>query len=432
MARWFDAVRQKTARRPYLPMTLSERGEPVSRTDILLSPQSKWHRLWIQGNPGMGKTALVLDLKGAFFTDPALPTLHRAFARYRVIPIIVPLREYGHVAFDPKTPEDWIVNVACACVSNDGVPFEDRSLFRAMLRSGGFMLVLDGANEVEHDKEIDLFAQMTPAMRLLVTSQLPGSSNFTNWQLPRRIDDEIKPLLCLFLGQGEGERTYARIAAMPLLEAIRSGYDVRLIADLVQTQGPDVRPPEDRLGLYELILAAIKLPDGRAFPDESLSKAAWTMWRDGERKLKPGKHLDQDLLDPLIQNEQKVLRISDGKEFEFRHDQMRAFLAARWAARHETQPISLFEKEAAIWRLSRKEQGEVWDFFAEMYAAERPDDASALWEWSTAHPDRVILQHALQRVLERAGRAPQMPRATAAAPREEREVAPVLKLSPVP
>jgi predicted flap endonuclease-1-like 5' DNA nuclease len=132
------------------------------------------------------------------------------------------------------------------------------------------------------------------------------------------------------------------------------------------------------------------------------------MWRDGERKLEAGKQLDKELLAQLIHEDQKVLRIVDGQQFEFRHDQMRAYLAARWAAWHETNPIGLFESESAIWRLSRTEQDEVWNFFADMYVDERPEDAIALWKWSTDHPDRAILQHALQTALRQAGLDPLM------------------------
>jgi len=214
--------------------------------------------------------------------------------------------------------------------------------------------------------------------------------------------------LCLFLGQEDGEQIFARIERTPLLTAIQSGYDVRLIADLVEDQGLDVALPTDRLGLYQLILDAIRMPTGSKFPEENLCKAAWAMWRDGERKLEAGKRLDKDLLGPLIREDQKVLRILDGQQFEFRHDQMRAYLAARWAAWHEAQPIGLFEKDNGIWRLSRKEQDEVWNFFADMYVAERPENAVDLWKWSTAHPDRVILQHALQRALGSTGRDPEM------------------------
>jgi hypothetical protein len=180
------------------------------------------------------------------------------------------------------------------------------------------------------------------------------------------------------------------------------------IADLILTF------PQDRPGLYQLILGMIRMPGGEVFPEDLLCKAAWVIWRDGERKLEADKHLDNDLIEPLIREDQKLLRIVDGQRFEFRHDQMRAYLAARWAARHEAHPISLFESEGAIWRLSRKEQEEVWTFFAEIYVAEQPKDATSMWKWSTAHPDRVILQHALQRVLTQCGYDPGMLSASAA------------------
>jgi hypothetical protein len=187
-----------------------------------------------------------------------------------------------------------VANVARMAVSAFGVPFEDHALFRAMVRSGGFLLVLDGANEVERDEEINLFARSAPAVRLLVTSQLPGSAHFTNRHLPRTILEDIRPLLCLFFGEERGARVLARIESTPLLGAIRSGYDVRLIADLVEDRGPDVALPTDRLDLYRLILDTIRTPSGAQYSEEGLCKAAWSMWSAGERKLVAGKHLDQE------------------------------------------------------------------------------------------------------------------------------------------
>lgn len=410
MARWFDAVRLQTPHLLYLPMSLSNNGEVVSSSDDLLDVRSGLRRLWVQGNAGMGKTTAVQHLQATFFADPGLPTLHAAFGRFGTIPIIVPLREYRHVAVDPGRPQDWVPSVARMAVSAFGAAFDDSGLFHAMIMSGGFLLVLDGANEVERDKEIELFARSAPAVRLLVMSQVGGSQYFTNWHLPRTIRDEIEPLLILFLREDIGQRVFSKIKDTSLLDAIRSGYDVRLLADLVEDQGPDVALPRDRVGLYQAILEAIRMPSGATFPDEILCKAAWTMWRDGDSKLETGKQLDEELLRPLISENQKVLRIINGQAYEFRHDQMRAYLAARWAACHEVQPKSLFESEDAIWRLSRKEQGEVWEFFADIYIVERPEDAIALWKWSTANPDRVELQHALQNVLTKEGHDPGMSR----------------------
>ena len=95
-------------------------------------------------------------------------------------------------------------------VSAFGVTFGDQGLFRAMVRSGNFTLILDGANEVERVDEIELFARNVSSARLLVTSQNEGSDYFTNLHLPWNILEEIEPLLCKFLGQDEGESVIQR------------------------------------------------------------------------------------------------------------------------------------------------------------------------------------------------------------------------------
>ena len=157
---------------------------------------------------------------------------------------------------------------------------------------------------------------------------------------------------------------------------------MRLIADLIERKGIDAVLPQNRLGLYQLILETIQAVDGSTYPEDRLCRAAWVIWRDGERKLKINEHLDADLLTPLYEEGQRVLRALEGNRYEFRHDQMRAYLAARWAAVHETNPQRLFTEEAKIWRLSRRDQEEVWDFFAEMIISE-PEKAISLWKWAT-------------------------------------------------
>lgn len=409
MSRWFDAIRQETRMQPYLPMTLTdERGAIGARTTDLLNLPRPWQRLWLQGNAGMGKTSLVLFLKAAFFADANLDSLGKAFTRFRCIPIIIPLREFRHTAFDPARPEEWVPNAARLAVSSFGLRFDDQNLFRSIIGTGNYLLVLDGANEVEWNDEIELFARSASNIPLLVTSQFTGSDFFMNWKLPREIADDVKPLLCLLLEQVVGETVYGRIKNTPLLKALRSGYDVRLLADLVEDGGPSVVLPTDRLGLYRLILDSIRLPDDAPYPEEQLCQAAWHMWVAGERTLEAGKQIAEELVRPLLSERQKVLRIIDGQRFEFRHDQMRAYLAGRWAAEHEVRPISLFESETAIWRLSRKEQDEVWSFFAEMLVAKNSHNAADVWKWATKDPDTVILQHALQQALEESGNAAEM------------------------
>jgi hypothetical protein len=237
---------------------------------------------------------------------------------------------------------------------------------------------------------------------VLVTSQvLPADAGrtFETLRLPATVGDAILPLLRLFLGDARGDEVYGRVAGSPLLGAIRSGYDVRLLADLAREDAGLDRLPDDRTGLYEAILAAARLPDGLPYPVDRLCKAAWRMWRDGERKLKAdGTYLPADLLEPLRSEGNRVVRTLGGETFEFRHDQMRGYLAARWAVVHEVAPVRLFEEDAAIWRLGRSEQEVVWGFAADLI---EPECGIELWRWATRDPERVVLQHALQKRGER-------------------------------
>ena len=327
MTRWFDRVRRSLTPIPYLPMPLAaEPGEMVASSD-LLERLAGSRRLWLQGNAGMGKTSLMRELAYRFFADPELPSLFTAYRRFGFVPIFVALREFLAIRPDGAHPERWVPELARAAVAAGGVAFGDAALFRALLTSGGFAVILDGANEVEHGNEIEFFAKGTPGVRVLVTSQaLPADAGqtFKTLRLPAAVGDAMLPLLRLFLGAARGDQVYRRVKSSPLLGALRSGYDVRLLADLAREDAGLDRLPNNRLGLYEAILDAVRLPDGSPYPVDRLSQAAWRMWCDGERKLKEA-YLSADLLDPLRGESNRVVRTLDGATFEFRHDQMRAY-----------------------------------------------------------------------------------------------------------
>lgn len=404
MARWFDRVRRSLAPSPYLPVPLTvETGEEVASTELLDRLREK-RCLWLQGNPGMGKTKLTTHLAEQYFADPELPSLFAAYRRFGFVPIFISLREFAAIRPDSARPALWVPELARAAVAVDGVAFGDATLFRAILVSGDFALVLDGANEVGYGRELELFAKETPAARVLVTSQvLPAYAPkaFEVLRLPATIREVIRPLLSLFLGKVRGDEIFGRVAGSSLFDSIQSGYDVRLLADLV-TGGPDTgRLPDDRHGLYDAILAAVRMPDGSPYPLEQLCGAAWRMWRDDQRKLKAdGTYLRTDLLEPLRDEGNRVLRTFDGETFEFRHDQMRGYLAAQWAVVHEVAPVRLFEADAEIWRRARCEQEMVWGFAAGLVD---PEQGAELWRWATRDPERVVLQHALQERGEREG-----------------------------
>jgi hypothetical protein len=405
MMRWFAKMREAAESRPYLPVTLMQEGQPACMSDGLIEALAKIERLWIQGNAGMGKTELVSFLKARFFNDANLPTLERAYRRYGFIPVIVTLHDYAKAQRQAGPPGAWIATVARLEMSARGFPVENAALFRAMLGSGQFRLVLDGANEVPFEDEVEMFARSPPQVNMLVTSQAAGSRYFTNWHLPPVIGTDLRRLLELYLDGATGTTAFERVSQSSLIDDIRSGYDVRLIAHAIERKGLRADLPRDRLGLYELMLEDVWGSDGPGHADEQLCRVAWGLWRDGERRFSAEGHFDADLMARLYEAENRILRRVEGTRYEFRHDQMRAYLAARWAARHETHPQRLFAEETTIWRLSRRDQEEVWGFFARMIGAE-PEKAILLWQWSIEDQERAVLQWSLQGELRKAGYGP--------------------------
>ena len=99
---------------------------------------------------------------------------------------------------------------------------------------------------------------------------------------------------------------------------------------------------------------------------------------EGRRDLRPGDNIPAALLEPLKRPGVRVVRTQDGETWQFRHDQMRAYLAARWAAVEEVSPVDLFEATPAIWRLGRSEQQVVWEFFARLVEEEREPPGARL------------------------------------------------------
>jgi hypothetical protein len=187
------------------------------------------------------------------------------------------------------------------------------------------------------------------------------------------------------------------LAASPVADDIRSGYDVRLVADLVEGGVAAGSLPRTRLGLYDAMLARAREPDGAAYPVARLCAVAWQAWVAGRRDLVPGETIAPELLEPLRQEGVRLVRTQGGARWQFRHDQMRAYLAARWAAVEEVSPVDLFEATPAIWRLGRSEQQVVWEFFAGLIGPQR---GAPVLDWAVQEAERAELQVALRRVAQ--------------------------------
>jgi hypothetical protein len=256
---------------------------------------------------------------------------------------------------------------------------------------------------------------------MLVTSQAEPRAEaaglFEVWKLPPDIRAATGPLLGLYLGPERGAEVLRRIEGPRIAEDIRSGYDVRLVADLVAGGTDPSSLPATRVDLYDAMLGAA----GDGYPVGELCRVAWACWVAGRRDLKPGDNIRAELLEPLKQSGVRVVRTQDGATWQFRHDQMRAYLAARWAAVEEVSPVDLFGKTPAIWRLGKSEQQVVWEFFARLL----DDDANrGVLAWADEEAERAELQVALRRAWRcgalgaaarspgsRPGRSLRMPRA---------------------
>ena len=389
LARWYATARRRDAR-PYLPVPLAGPDGALLTADDLLGRLRAQPRLWVQGGAGMGKTALVDELARRFFA-PA--SLRAAYRRYGFIPVVVRLRDVLDVKADPAQPDRWVPELARLALRASGLRVDDPALFRAILESGSFALIFDGANETANSAALEDYARTTPEVRILVTSQGdPVKPGFELLRLPGTVADLAGPLLALFLGPARGATVLAAVRTTPLWPELTSGYDLRLLADLSGRDGSVPDLPTDRVGLYRTLLARLRYAGG-PYPEAELCQAAWALWRDRVRRFDGATHLTPDLIEPLRHDTARVVRTIGGTLHEFRHDQMRGYLAALWAAQYAVSPIRLFEKDQRLFsEIGRPDQEVVWTFFAALVS---PEIGEAVWQWCHDDPERAVLQHAL-------------------------------------
>jgi hypothetical protein len=199
-------------------------------------------------------------------------------------------------------------------------------------------------------------------------------------------------LLRLYLTAEQAETVDKRITASGLKDAIRSGYDVRLVIDLSQPDPSHAEVPADRMGLYAAVIKAgwPDAPEEMRKEQKSLTAAAaWRMVSERKpnedmRRLKPDVDLPANLLVALADAPQKynrpvrLVRRAGSGAFEFVHDQMHAYLAACWFAQEGFSAADL-EKMVAnstIWTQSTDARRTLWGFVAALLDNER---LNALW-----------------------------------------------------
>lgn len=332
---------------PYLAGALMRPEGAEIRTADLFMELKNAHpggRFWIYGASGTGKTALTRELMKQYASSI---TLRKAWKKHSFVPILVPLRD-----FQTGSGLEIIANALDA----SSIPL-DLKLVEALLRTKKFLVVFDGLNEVATDREILEFASIYKSVSIVVTSQIPSSNNvFREYRLPPVTGAFAKQLLVTFLG------TKAAVAFQgepALWESMESGYDVRLVADLIMRK---VTIPQTRIALYGAI-ADSALGFGLSAAGRTVMfKLAFTMWVTGQYRFTSESDLTAEMLTATLKANIAVRR---GDQYEFRHDLMRGYLAARWLARDVLSPHALESRlsEIRIWDLDSVEQKTVFPFF---------------------------------------------------------------------
>ena len=371
---------------PFMPLPLTGSDSGLQSSDKVVAPPWSGRCLWVQGESGMGKTALFRNITEAHFRDHE--TAFAAFVRWGCIVAAFAARDFAGSGEDKDDPA-WVLDAVRATISGQGLTFTSDSLLTRFLESGTIGVAIDGLNEVNRTKAVAAFSKRFSDAPMLVTSQqAPSDDRFITWYLPPDIRDYIEGLLRLYLPEKASEVTKT-ITASGLKDAIRSGYDVRLIIDLARV---DSELPVDRLGLYAEVVSKgwpKASEEKRREQQTRLAAAAWRMTSEHKpnediRRLKPDDDLAADLLEALAAAPEKdtrpvhLLRRVGGTAFEFVHDQMHFYLAARWFAQDGFSAAELENMAASstVWTQAPDARRTLWDFAAALLDDDR---LTALW-----------------------------------------------------
>jgi hypothetical protein len=397
---WFQEVRRSMRTDvPFLDPPISNSSGQLSEGSALLYRLREAPRLWLQGRSGMGKSSVFAAWERAYFAEGEAPTLDAAVRRYGFILVMLPVRHYAALSPpEANRPESWVLDAVRRRLEQFGLATRDPGLIEAMLKAGQIALALDGTNEADRDAAIAAFARQFPQVRLLVTSQATGWEHWDAWHLPENVGALRNELLALWLGADKGECLSRRIVAEGLSDAIVSGYDLRLIADLAGADPEHTPLPANRIALYRAMLARATGAGGEPLHLEGLKQLAWKMANERRREIRSEdeKLLGAGTLKALAKEGLRIVR-PVGEVHEFRHDQMRAFLAALWLV-EETPNLSALEKiaiDAGAFALNRRDQEELWRFVGALLVS--PEDIRALWCFVNEDPEwRGILLAAVQ------------------------------------
>lgn len=399
--------------RPFLPMPVTANdGRTMASTEALAAPW-KEKRLWIQGGSGMGKTSVFRNFTEVHFRDHE--TAFSAFAKWGYIVVPFAARDFASSGEDKDDPA-WVVDAVRATLSSEGLTFASAALLMRFLESGTIAVAIDGLNEVDRRSAVAAFSRTFSEAPIIVTSQQSGHERFFMWRLPTDIRAFTSDLIRLYVPEDDAKVIIDRLAISQLQDAIRSGYDVRLIVDLARNDPRNAYLPSDRMGLYAAVIEAgwPNVPDDARREQQSLlAAAAWRMVSERKpnedmRRLRPHVDLPAHLLEALADapsNDARPVRLIrrvGQSAFEFVHDQMHTYLAARWFAQVGLSAVELERMVAssAIWMQAPDARRTLWTFVSALLD---DDGLITLWKRIKENDEWDILERALAVEGERRG-----------------------------
>jgi hypothetical protein len=213
--------------------------------------------------------------------------------------------------------------------------------------------------------------------------------------LPGDISGHAPALLRLWLGESAGTKLAKRVEQEGLLPHLVSGYDIRLIADIAGSNVDEATLPDDRVSLYRSVLTEALAGPEQTKQTEALKRIAWNLLVAGRRDLGAPEIqiLGDHVVKTLQEGKARILR-QMSTYLEFRHDQMRAFLAASFLVDESPNIEAMIERlaDSDIWNRGRRDQEELWAFLCDLMP---PMDLPTLSRSTLGRPKMSFLQAAI-------------------------------------
>lgn len=282
------------------------------------SELSEQRRVLLQGQSGVGKTSYFRYLTGYYVRRTvALPQ--------EPVPVYIPLNRHRS-----ETPEDMF----SAQLSNYGL-LTDKKLNWRFLEQGGFVIFLDGLNEIDEATRDKVFAFVEAhwkANYFCLSSQHPHDelSGIKQVRLSPLTEDKIHDLLRLRVGREQAEEIIKQFGGN-LSKVYAIPQDLEL-AVAFKRRNPKLPIPASKLDLYEATFSPLLeawVGEGRTDYPEMLFHRAYEMLRSGDPFFNDtDSTLPEDLTHPLLENKYLIQR--GGDHYMFRHDLVRSYLASKY------------------------------------------------------------------------------------------------------